>query len=264
MYVDSALAGSSPKGEESSPMIQKQLFRITLVLVLMSAAIMNLSGQQKDTPGKASENPDVNHLISEFSSGESEFKAAFGHYGYKCDLLIQTVRNGKVTGQYHRITQAVLSSKGKLEEKVLSFAASSVTEIAITRDDIDALSANYQFTLESLNMSKYKFTYAGTERIDNMDLYVFGVEPNPISSKELLFSGRIWVSVKDLRIVRMRGRAERKGNQKFPVLEIYRAAVDDRYLFPSYVSADEDVVFQNGSSVHLQMEVRYSDYVKLN
>lgn len=128
---------------------------------------------------------------------------------------------------------------------------------------LEGLSAKYQFTLETANASKYKFAYAVKERIDNMDVYIFEVEPKSISSKERLFSGRIWVSLKDLRIVKMRGKGVQKGYQRFPVMEIYRTVVEGRYLFPLASFADEELKFPNGSTVHLRVVVRYSDYIKL-
>jgi hypothetical protein len=156
-----------------------------------------------------------------------------------------------------------LDSAGRPEERILSFSRPTITEVVLTKEDLEDLSAKYQFTLETANANKYKFTYAGKESVDGVDSYVFVVEPKTISSKERLFSGRIWVRINDLKIVRMRGRGVEKGIQRFPILESRRIAVGDQYLFPSRAFADEQLVFPNGRSAHLRMEVSYSDYVKL-
>ena len=168
-----------------------------------------------------------------------------------------------MSGEYRRVTQVVSGKDGKLEEKILSFPRPTLTDIYVTREDLENLSAKYLFTLDTANANKYKFKYAGKERIGDIDLYTFDVTPKYVSSVERLFSGRIWVSVNDLRIVRLRGREVQNNGQKFPVMEIYRTPVDGRYLFPSVALADEEVVFPTSFSAHLHVEVRYSEYVKL-
>jgi hypothetical protein len=168
-----------------------------------------------------------------------------------------------VTGEFHRTTQVVLGKNGKLEEKIISFPRPSLTDVGITREDLEVLSAGYQFALEAANASKYKFTYAGKVRVDNIDLFAFDIEPKSISSKERLFRRRVWVSVRDQRIVKTRGRAVQKGNQSFALMEVYRSAVEGRSLFPSLGFADEEIVFPHGNSVRVRIEVRYTDYVKL-
>lgn len=246
----------------SYKVLATQIF-VFLLLEIVCHAVSQKDNPQPALPAQATENLDVNHIVSEFTTGEAEFHAAFNRYGYKCDMVIQTLKNGNVTGEYRRTTQVVLGDDGKLEEKVISFPRQSLTDIVVTREDLEDLSAKYQFTLETANASKYKFAYVGKERIDNLDLYIFEVEPKSTSSKERLFSGRIWVSLNDLRIVKMHGKGVQKGRQRFPIMEIYRRAVEGRYLFPSAAFADEELKFPNGSSVHLRVVVRYSDYVKL-
>jgi hypothetical protein len=72
--------------------------------------------------------------------------------------------------------------------------------------------------------------------------------------------GRIWVDDKDLQIVKVRGRAVPQGEQRFPEFETYRQQIDGRYWFPTYTSADDELVFPKGSVVHVRMIVRYTDY----
>ena len=73
--------------------------------------------------------------------------------------------------------------------------------------------------------------------------------------------GRIWVDDRDLQIVKAKGKAgpETKTN-KFPTVETYREQIDGKYWFPTYVYADDDLVFDNGSDVRIRMRVKYSDY----
>src|SRR5688500_16014424 len=87
----------------------------------------------------------------------------------------------------------------------------------------------------------------------------------PISTskkiEDRLFIGRVWVDDQDLHIVKTRGKAvpETKQN-KFPIVETYREQIDGRYWFPTYSYADEELIFENGSSVHIRLKVRYTDF----
>jgi hypothetical protein len=134
-------------------------------------------------------------------------------------------------------------------------------DLGVTRDDIDNLSGPYQFALNSDNANNYKFDYVGKERLANIDLYVFDVTPLSFSSKLRLFRGRIWIGVDSLRILKTRGKFEQKGEQRFPMTEMYRDVIDNRFLFPAGGSGDDELMFPNGQSTHLRFSVRYFDYV---
>jgi TonB family protein len=136
----------------------------------------------------------------------------------------------------------------------------------VTPEDVEDLGGVNPFALEAQNLGRYNFTYVGRERIDELDLYVFDVAPKVIpspKSKERLFVGRIWVDDRDLQIVKSRGKGvpETKNN-KFPVVETYREQIDGRYWFPTYSYADEELVFDDGSVLHIRMRVTYKDYVQ--
>ena len=100
----------------------------------------------------------------------------------------------------------------------------------------------------------------------SLNLYVFDVAPkvmpNPKKTKERFFLGRVWVDKDELQIVKTRGKGvpETKDN-KFPNVETYREQIDGRYWFPTYSYTDEELLFENGSSLHVRMRVKYSDFL---
>jgi hypothetical protein len=137
--------------------------------------------------------------------------------------------------------------------------------LTITPEDIEDLGGVNPFALEPKSIDQYNFTYLGKEKIDDLDLYVFEVAPkiipDPKKSKLRLFVGRIWVDDRDLMIVKSKGKAVPEDkNNKYPVVETWRTNVDGKYWFPAYTAADDELVFGNGSVVHLRMKVKYDDY----
>jgi hypothetical protein len=235
-----------------------KLFTVLLVLICGSMARLDFNAISRPLQEEAL---DLNKIISGMTSRETESRAAFANYGYRCDLVIRSIKDGKATGEYRRTSEVALSKSEKLEEKTVSFPKSSLTELIVTPDDLEDISIKCMFPLETANAAKYKFTYIGKDRFEEAETYVFKVEPKVSLSRECLYSGRVWARVSDLRIVRMLGRSRRKTNQQFPLLDRRRVEVGD-YMFPSRATADEKVVFTTGT-VHVQMEVQYTGYVKL-
>jgi hypothetical protein len=136
---------------------------------------------------------------------------------------------------------------------------------SVTQEDLDDLGGIQPFALDPSKISQYDFKYVGKDKIDELNLYVFDVSPkvmpDPKKTKERFFMGRIWVEDQDLQIVKTKGKGvpETKKN-KFPTVETYREQIDGRYWFPTYSYADEELIFENGDSLHVRMKVRYTDF----
>ncbi|MBD0369745.1 MAG: hypothetical protein ICV60_02745 [Pyrinomonadaceae bacterium] len=252
------------------------LFAVALVACVLTATAPRAGFAQQTTktssttPASSSSSSapvDVPRIISAFSAKETEFRQALSNYAFTRDVTIQSIGlGGEAKGEYRRVSSFVFDDKGARYEKITFFPMPTLTDLLITQDDLEDLGGIQPYALEASKIDQYKFTYIGKERIDELDLYVFDVQPkvmpDPKKTKERFFQGRIWVDDKDLQIVKVRGKAipETK-NARFPTFETYREQVDGRYWFPTYTYADEDLVFKEGT-IHMRMSVRYKDYKK--
>jgi hypothetical protein len=206
---------------------------------------------------------DVDRIIRAFTAKETEFRHALADYAFQRDAVIQTVGiGGQITGEYHRASQFVFDDHDERFEKITFFPQPSLTEVSVTQEDLDDLGGVQPFALEAAKINQYNFNYIGEEHIDELDTYVFDVAPKVLPKKvsERFFQGRVWVDKQDLQIVKVRGKGVPEGNQRFPVFETYRQQIDGRYWFPTYTSADDQLNFPKGQSVHIRMVVRYTDY----
>ena len=206
---------------------------------------------------------DVDRIIHTFTAKETEFRQALNNYALRRDAVIQTIGlGGEITGEYHRASQFVFDDQGNRFEKITYFPMPTLTEISVTQEDIEDLGGVEPFALEASKINDYNFTYRGAQHIDELDTYVFDVEPKvlPRKTSERFFQGRIWVDTRDLQIVKVRGKGVPEGKQRFPLFETYREQVDGHYWFPTYTYADDNLVFPNGQTVHVRMLVRYTDY----
>jgi hypothetical protein len=206
---------------------------------------------------------DVARIVRAFTTKETEFRRALSQYSFTRDATVQTIgMGGQISGEYHRVSQFAFDNQGGRFERITFFPPATLTEISFTQEDLEDLGGVQPFALEVSKIDQYNFTYAGEERLDELDTYVFDVAPKvlPKNVSERFFQGRVWVDRRDLQIVKVRGKGVPEGKQRFPVFETYREQIDGKYWFPTYTYADDELVFPKGPTVHLRMLVRYKDY----
>ena len=237
-------------------------FRLSLSVVGLLAIILSLSASAV-AQGDLSPT-DATKIIQSFTTKEAQFRRALNSYSFKRDALVQSIgMGGQVIGEYHRVSVFTFDDSGNRYEKISFFPMSSMPEI--TQEDIDDLGGVEPFALEPSKIDRYNIRYVGKEKIDELNLYIFDVAPkvmpDPKKTKERLFVGRIWVDDQDLQIVKTKGKGvpETKVN-KFPTVETYREHIDGKFWFPTYSFADEELIFDNGGSLHVRMKVRYMDF----
>jgi TonB family protein len=255
--------------------IIKGLLKTVLVGSLMLTAVASIARAQQSPANAKSETTlasgslsqaQIDEIIRKFTAKETQFRRALNSYAFKRDALIQVLgMGGQVTGEYHRVSDFTFDDSGNRYEKINFFPLSSIGSI-ITPEDLEDLGGVNPFALEAAKLGQYNFKYIGKERIDELDLFVFDITPkvmpDPKKTKERLFTGRIWVDDHDLQIVKSKGKGvpETKIN-KFPVVETYREQIDGRYWFPTYSYADDDLIFDNGTDMHIRLQVKYTNYV---
>lgn len=234
------------------------------VLALIAFVVVGAGGAlgQTNGGGPAVDNPEK--IIQTFTAKEVEFRRALNNYSFKRDALIQSLgMGGQVIGEYHRVSNFTFDDSGNRFEKITFFPMPSMPEV--TSEDIDDLGGISPFALEPSKLDRYTIRYVGKEKIDELNLYIFDVQPkvipDPKKTKERLFQGRVWVDDQDLQIVKTKGKGlpETKNN-KYPIVETYREQIDGRYWFPTYSYADEELIFDNGTTLHVRLKVRYTDF----
>jgi len=242
---------------------KRRNFTVQLLLILAITAT-SAFGQGNAISSSTLSQAEIERIISTFTAKEAQFRRALNEYSFRRDALMQSLgMGGQITGEYHRESLFTFDDQGTRYEKITRFPMPSFQ--SVTQEDLDDLGGISPFALEPSKTGQYDFKYVGKEKIDELILHVFDVAPkvvpNPKKSKERFFMGRIWVDDQDLQIVKTRGKGvpETKEN-KFPTVETYREQIDGRYWFPTYSYADEELLFDNGSTLHVRMKVRYTDF----
>lgn len=219
-------------------------------------------GQNAGQPSQA----EIDRIIKKFTDNEGEFRAALTSYVFNRYATVNTIGlGGQISGTFRRDSFMTFNSDGGRFERVIFAPVATTPPGFVTPEDLEDLGGVNPFALEPAYVSQYKFTYIGTEIIDELDLYVFDVAPkvipDPKKSKQRMFVGRVWVDRDDLMIVKSKGKAvpETKQN-KFPIVETTRAQIDGKYWFPVDARSDDELVFDNGSVIRIRMRVKFTDY----
>lgn len=242
----------------------KSLLKIVFVFCLLQLSVLAQQTKPQVTSTQINQ-AEIDKIIRAFTMKETEFRKALNDYAFKRDATIQTIGlGGQITGEYRRVSNFTFDDSGNRFEKISFFPMSTITEVQITKEDLEDLGGVNAFALEVAKINQYNFNYVGKERIDEIDTYIFDVVPKvdlkAKSVSERYFMGRIWVDDLDLQIVKAKGKGVPEGKQRFPTFETYRENVDGKYWFPAYVYADDTLVFSNGFTVRLRMVIKYTDY----
>jgi len=202
--------------------------------------------------------------VAQFVASEAKVREALNQHTFKRDVTLQTIGpNGEVTGEYVRNSQFVFDNNGRRIERVIFHPKSTISEMRITKEDIQDLAGAQLLGIDITETGKYNLSYVGLETVDSQQLIGMDVTPqvapDPNHMSERFFVGRIWLDPNTYQIVKIRGVVEPQGKQRFPLFETWRAAVKGPLAFPVRTEAD-DVLHFRERDVHYRIKVRYYDY----
>ena len=205
-----------------------------------------------------------------FSGREIDFATVCEIYSFRQDVIMDTLDGNTSTGEYRQVVDVTFDDKGKRRENVVFAPQNTLTEISMDPEDYEDINHRYPFVLTTDEIGEYQILYAGQQRIDEIDTYVFDITPKNLEKGKRYFEGRIWVDNQDFQIVKSSGKPaymkeKRLEGHLFPSFTTYREQIDGKYWFPTYTSSDEVLHFPGTRNtppqdVHLRIKVKYMDY----
>ena len=246
-------------------------------MVLFLATIINVHGQQSQanitdvapmTPVDVPEPPppptSANQVLDQFVKAEKLVRDSMNQHMFKRDVLLQTVDpNGEVNGSYIRRSEFIFDDRGNRLERVLYHPAPSLQKMKITKEDIQDLAGAQLLGIDVTEQSKYRLAFVGAEMLGNRSVFAIDItphlKPNPHKMRERFFVGRIWIDAKTFQIVKVLGKVEPQGKQRFPTFQTWRETPQGDLLFPTRTHADDILRFPQ-FNVHYRVQVKYYDY----
>lgn len=206
-------------------------------------------------------------VIQKFGAMEAKVKEARSHYTYTQDLMVQTLKDDSVDGQFHEVTTVSYDDKGRRVEKVGYSEISTLRGIEFSPEDREDVRVFMPLILTTEDLPQYTVTYAGQQHVDDLDTYVFHVVPKKEEKNKRYFSGKIWVDNHDLQIVKACGKSVPEAKQKKahvqelrPTFASYRQPVGD-YWFPAFVRVDDTLTI-HAETVQVREIVKFTGYKK--
>ena len=204
-------------------------------------------------------------IIQKFAQNEDAAKKAYDTYSFTLTIRIEELVDAG--GKFTAVGESYIKSDGQRYWRVGKPLQSTLKLTSYTLEDVRPVVSLPVFFLTSDQIANYDFLYAGQQKLDELNTYIFQVKPKTLKRSQRLFEGVIYVDDHDLAIVETYGKfvSEIAGNVSglpFSMFETYCENFQDKYWLPTYTSSD-DYTTSGDEQLHLRLVVRDTDF-KLN
>ena len=208
-------------------------------------------------------------IIRKFVAKEDQFAEVRPTFTAKRTIRISEYdRAGTIIGEFLQVSEVTRMPDGRVVNKVLEHPQSTLKTFALEPEDVKSFERIPQFPINSSQVAKYDLKYIGTEKVDEIDTYIFKVTPKTVDRKSSYLEGIIWVDTKYLEVVKTYGKwVNELGDMKFAQMpfttfETYRENVGGKYWFPSYERSDETVHVKEGD-FPVRLVIKWADFKPL-
>jgi hypothetical protein len=205
-------------------------------------------------------------IIQAFTKKEEQYQTMRPQFAYRKTIRIQEFGpDGRPSGEYTATYDAVRTGDGKLYEKAITAPMSNLQYLSFEPEDAQVLTRIPAYPVPASQLSKYEVKYLNTERVDEVDCYIFQVSPKTLDRQHPLFDGIIWVDEKYLEVVKTYGKWVTDLGEVHPptlpfgIFETYRENVDGKYWFPDY--ARSDGIFQmKDRNIPIRVTIKWTNF----
>jgi hypothetical protein len=208
-------------------------------------------------------------IIERFAKKEELYQGTRPTFGYTKTIRIQEYGpDGHPTGEFLATYDGVRSPDGKLYERAHAAPESTLQYLQFEPEDAQKLTRLPHYAVTTSQLSKYNLKYLNTEKVDEVDCYIFQVSPKQLDRQYALFDGVIWVDQKYLEVVKTYGQwitdlgALHPPSLPFEMFETYRENVEGKYWFPDY-SRSDGVYKLKDRDVPIRVTIKWSNYKAL-
>jgi hypothetical protein len=205
-------------------------------------------------------------IIQGFSKKEDVYQAARAQYAYRKTIRIQEFGpDGRPTGEFTATYDALRSGDGKFYERAIAAPESTLQYLQFEPEDAQVLTHIPAYPVTASQLSKYNLKYLNTEKVDEVDCYIFQVSPKTLDRQHPLFDGVIWVDQKYLEVVKTYGKWVTDLGEMHPptlpfsMFETYRENVDGKYWIPDYTRA-EGVYKMKDRNIPIRVTIKWTNF----
>src|SRR4030042_4147905 len=125
---------------------------------------------------------DVNdrEIIRKFAQKETEFREVFQKFTYKQKIQFEVLDDvGRVREQQSMVIEVYFTTDGRRQTRTL-VERGKLRSVGVSKEDIQDALGLQPFVLTSEELPEYEIDYQGPERVDELDTFVFDVEPREV------------------------------------------------------------------------------------
>ena len=202
-------------------------------------------------------------IIRKFAANEDVMKKQYDGYSFARTIRIEELTDPG--GKFVMSGVVYTKADGQRTLRVEKQAESNLKQTDFTLEDVRIIAQLPLFILTTEEIPNYTFTYAGQDRLDQLNTYVFQVRPKQLSRKRRFFEGAVWVDDRDLTIVKSYGKfiSELAGNGTklpFTMFETFRENFQDKYWLPTYTRSDDFMENEKVGELHIRMVIHDTDF----
>jgi hypothetical protein len=202
-------------------------------------------------------------IIRKFAANEDVMKKEYDAYNFARTIRIEELTDPG--GKF--VVSGVVYTKvdGERTLRIEKEPETNLKQTDFTLEDVGIIAQLPLFILTTEEIPNYTFTYAGQDKLDQLNTYVFQVKPKQLSRKRRFFEGAVWVDDRDLTIVKSYGKfiSELAGNGTklpFTMFETFRENFQDKYWLPTYTRSDDFIENDKSGEMHIRMVIHDTDF----
>ncbi len=206
-------------------------------------------------------------IIERFTANEEVMKKVYETYDFT-----QSIRMDELTdpgGKFSVTGEVYTRPDGQRYLRVTKQPESTLKLMHFSLEDVRVIASMPEFPLTPDKVANYDFKYAGQEKLDQLNTYIFQVKPKLLSRKERYFQGVVWIDDQDFAIVKSYGKfvSEIEGNGTalpFTMFETYRENFQGKYWLPTYTRSDDYFKNDQNDELPLRLVIHSTDFKPSN
>jgi len=202
-------------------------------------------------------------LIRRFAANEDVMKKEYDAYNFNRAIRIEELTDPG--GKFIVSGEVYTRPDGERFLRVEKQPEANLKQTDFTLEDVRIIAQLPLFILTTEEIPNYVFTYAGQDKLDQLNTYVFQVKPKQLSRKRRYFEGAVWVDDHDLTIVKSYGKfvSELTGNGTklpFTMFETFRENFQEKYWLPTYTRSDDFIENEKEGELHMRLVIRDTEF----
>jgi hypothetical protein len=201
-------------------------------------------------------------IIRRLAAAEDAAQKVYSSYDFTQTIRIEELSTpgGKLTVTGEQYTRP----DGQRMWRVVKPAESTLKLTHYSFEDVRTIMTLPIFFLTSDQVANYDFLYAGQQKLDELNTYVFQVKPKQLSRSQRLFQGVVFVDDHDLAVVETYGKfvtelIDEGTKLPFSLFETYRENFQDKYWLPTYTTSD-DYLGSGDDQFQLRLVIRSTEF----